>query len=339
VVKPDVRMWWKAVTVIPRLQDEEWRLLDPVARWLISVRFAAIILTLISVAVAGILSFRVTDMNWGTWFLLLFALVFAHASNNLLNDLIDYEKGIDRDNYYRAQYGPQPLARGFLTRRAMILFTGINLLAAVAAGIGLIEVRGGLTLILMLLGIFFLGFYTYPLKYLALGELSVLIVWGPLMIGGGFYVLTGIWSWQIVLAGLPFALGATLVIFGKHIDKVEMDRERRVHTLPVVIGERAARIAAVVMVGIQYGLVVWLVVEGFFTPVVLVALIALPTFFRTMLPMFSRPKPTERPEDYPTDAWPLWFVGSAFVYTRRFGLFYIAGLIIDTILRRTILNS
>lgn len=338
-MKLDVRMWWKAATVIPRLEADEWKRLDFVAKWLVSTRFAAVVLTLISASVAGILAFRVTNINVGIWFLLIFALVFAHASNNLINDIVDYLKGVDRGNYYRAQYGPQPLEHGFMSLRGMIVYAGVNLLIAILAGVGLIEYRGGLTALLMILGLIFLGFYTYPFKYYGLGELSVIIVWGPLMIGGGYYVLTGTWDWLIVFASLPFAISATLVIFGKHIDKVTMDREKGVHTLPVIIGERAARKSAIALVVIQYAVVVWLVAIGFFSPLVLIVLISLPLFFRTMLPMFSRPKPAERPADYPSDAWPLWFVGSAFVYTRRFGLLYISGLILDTVLRRIILQS
>jgi 1,4-dihydroxy-2-naphthoate octaprenyltransferase len=43
---------------------------------------------------------------------------------------------------------------------------------------------------------FFVLFYTWPLKYIGLGEIAVLIVWGPLMIGGGYFV------WSAVLTGL-----------------------------------------------------------------------------------------------------------------------------------------
>lgn len=46
-----------------------------------------------------------------------------------------------------------------------------------------------------------------------------------------------------------------------------------------------------------------------------------------------------RPTDFPAAAWPLWFVGSTFVFTRRFGLLHIGGLIMDTAFRRTILQT
>ncbi len=102
---------------------------------------------------------------------------------------------------------------------------------ALGAGAALVYMRGGLSLLLLGLGVFFVLFYTYPLKYIALGEISVLVVWGPLMIGGGYYVITGGWDWNVVIASLPYALGVTGVIFGKHIDKFEMDKAKRIHTL------------------------------------------------------------------------------------------------------------
>jgi 1,4-dihydroxy-2-naphthoate octaprenyltransferase len=72
----------------------------------------------------------------------------------------------------------------------------------------LIYLRGGLTLILLGMGAFFVLFYTFPLKYIALGEIAVLVVWGPLMVGGGYYEITGIWDWNVVIASLPYACRA-----------------------------------------------------------------------------------------------------------------------------------
>ncbi len=39
---------------------------------------------------------------------------------------------------------------------------------------------------------------------------------------------------------------------------------------------------------------------------------------------FSEPKPDEPPENYP--AWPLWFVGMAFIHNRRYGILFVLGL-------------
>jgi 1,4-dihydroxy-2-naphthoate octaprenyltransferase len=74
-------------------------------------------------------------------------------------------------------------------------------LIALLPGLYLLWINNWDPMILMLIamGAFFVLFYTWPLKYLALGEVAVLLVWGPLMIGGGYYVLAHEWDWNVVV--------------------------------------------------------------------------------------------------------------------------------------------
>ncbi|HEX9028082.1 MAG TPA: prenyltransferase, partial [Anaerolineales bacterium] len=195
-------MWAKALQIIPRINKDEWDRLDIVSKWLISTRAAVLIMTFLSGAIAGILAIRAGSFNFWYWVLLEIGLVMSHATNNLFNDYTDYSRGVDQDNYYRAQYGPQPLVHGLLSKRQVLVYAGVSGLIALAAGLVLVAARGWLALALLLAGAFFVLFYTFPLKYIALGELSVLIVWGPLMIGGGYYVITGAWDWNVIIASL-----------------------------------------------------------------------------------------------------------------------------------------
>src|SRR5512135_3478377 len=273
-------MWKKALTVIPNVTKEEWDKLDLVSRWLISTRAAVLLMTFLSAVLAGLLAWHDGyKINIFAWFILALGLVLAHASNNIFNDFTDYSRGVDKDNYYRTMYGPQPVADGLMTRRQHLTFFAITAFLALLCGMYLILTRGNdLTIwILLGLGAFFVLFYTWPLKYIAMGELAVLLVWGPLMIGGGYYVITGAWSWTVVLASLPYALGVTGVIFGKHIDKYEMDKERGIHTLPVVIGERPARYTLEVMLILQYLLTLGMVIAGYYSLVMAAVVLAIPT--------------------------------------------------------------
>jgi 1,4-dihydroxy-2-naphthoate octaprenyltransferase len=324
----NVTMWRKALQVIPRISIDEWNQLDVISKWLISTRAAVLIMTFISASIAGILAIHDGSFNFGRWLLLTVGLIVAHATNNLLNDYTDYKRGVDQDNYYRAQYGPQCLVHGLMTTRELLTYAAVSGAIALAAGLALILLQGGLTWILLALGMFFVLFYTWPLKYIGLGEIAVLIVWGPLMIGGGYYVITGNWEWNVILASLPYALGVTGVIFGKHIDKFEMDKERGIHTLPVIIGEKLSRHIALGMIFLQYILVVYLVLIGFFTPLMLIVFFSIPVL-QQIIPMFREPKPAEKPTDYP-DVWPNYFVAGAFVHNRRFGLLFLLGLVLDT---------
>ena len=324
-------MWLKALRVIPRIDKDEWNELDIISKWLISTRAAVLIMTFLSAALAGIFAARVGQFDFGLWLLITLGLILSHATNNLLNDYTDFVKGVDQDNYYRAEYGPQPLVHGLLTKRQLLTYAAVTGALAAACGVALITLTDWNTAILMGLGIFFVLFYTWPLKYIALGEIAVLIVWGPLMIGGGYYVMSGNWDWNVVLGSLPYALGVTGVIFGKHIDKFDVDKAKRIHTLPVVIGEKAARYILIGMLVLQYLLTIYLVLTGFFTPVMLIIAVAIPTFLQIM-PTFRSPKPDEKPEDYP-DVWPNYFVAMAFVHNRKFGVWFMLGLIVDTVIK------
>jgi 1,4-dihydroxy-2-naphthoate octaprenyltransferase len=326
-------MWQKALTVIPRLEKPEWDGLDVVAKWLISTRAAVLIITVIPCVIAGLLAIRVGRFDPLLWLLVTVGLVMAHATNNLLNDLIDYRMGVDKNNYFRTQYGVQPIESGLMSMRQNLLYAAVTGLAALACGAYLVYVRGGPTIWLLSLGAFLVLFYTWPLKYIGLGEIAVLVVWGPLMIAGGYFVITGEWDWRVVVASLPYGLGATSVIFGKHIDKYEFDKVKHIRTLPVLLGESVSRYTVIAMMLAQYLFVAYLVITGYFSAALLLVLLAAGALVRA-LRVYSRPRPAARPQNYPAASWPLWFVAFSFVHNRVFGLWFLAGLGADVILHR-----
>jgi 1,4-dihydroxy-2-naphthoate octaprenyltransferase len=325
-------MWLKALQVIPRLSKDEWNKLDLVARWLVATRAAVLIMTFISATIPALLALRDGQFNAGRYVLLALGLIFAHATNNLLNDYTDFKRGVDKDNYFRTQYGPQPLESGLMTERELLTYAAITGMIAVAAGLPLVIYGGVTALLLMAAGVVFVLFYTWPLKYIGLGELAVILIWGPLMVGGGYFVITGHWDWNVALASLPYALGPTTVIFGKHIDKLAQDQAKGIHTLPVLLGEKTSRAVVMGMIALQYILVIVLILSGYFSPLMLAVLIGLknvPAVYK----MLRQPRPTERPADYPADAWPLWFSAAAFLQNRLYGLMFLAGLVLSLFIK------
>jgi len=329
----NIAMWGKAVSVIPRVSKDEWQRLDVIAKWLIATRFAVAIMTFISASISGLLAYRDGAFNGMLWAMVTTGLLFAHATNNLVNDMTDHAKGVDKDNYFRAQYGPQPLEHGLMTKAEVLRYTFVTGAIALAAGVYLVIVRGEATLTLFALGIFFVLFYTWPLKYIGMGEVAVIIVWGPLMVGGGYYVITGNISTNVLLASLPFAVAATTVLFGKHTDKLEADEAKGIKTMPVLLGERNSRITTIMMFAAQYALVGYLIAVGYFSPLLALVLIAAPTCIAACK-VFAKPRPSERPDKFPKRIWPLWFSAYAFNHTRRFGMLYVLGLVLDVAARK-----
>jgi 1,4-dihydroxy-2-naphthoate octaprenyltransferase len=329
----NVSMWAKAVNVIPRVSKEEWNGLDVISRWLIATRSAVLVMTLISAAIAGLLAARDGRFDLLLWLLVTFGLLFAHATNNLVNDITDHLKGVDKDNYFRAQYGPQPLEHGLMTRGQALAYAAVTGLIALGAGAVLVAMRGEATLTLLAIGVFFVLFYTWPLKYIGMGEVAVILVWGPLMVGGGYYVITGSISTPVVLASLPVALAATTVLFGKHIDKLDADAAKHIRTMPVLLGERRARLATIGMLTLEYLLVGAIILSGYLSWLLLAVLFALPWYSRA-LRVYRHPRPSGPPPEYPPNIWPLWYSAFAFQHTRRFGGLFLLGLAADVAARR-----
>ena len=61
----------------------------------------------------------------------------------------------------------------------------------------------------------------------------------------GYYTITNQCDWGVFITSWIYGLGATLVIFGEHIDKLYEDEKKRVHTLPVILGDPISRVATV----------------------------------------------------------------------------------------------
>lgn len=328
----NMAMWVRAVRVIPRITRQEWDELDVISRWLIASRSAVLVMTLVSASIAGLLALRDGVFHFGGWLVLTFGLLFAHATNNLVNDLTDYWQGVDKDNYFRAQYGPQPLEHGLLSPRQMLVYIGVTGTLALVAGLTLFFWRGEVVLWLLGVGAFFVLFYTWPLKYIGLGEVAVLLVWGPLMVGGGYYVIAGTVHPGVLWASVPVALTATSVLFAKHIDKLGADQEKGIRTLPVLLGEENARFVVLGLCTATYVVTAALVLTGELGwPLVVVG--GALGWYRLVFHVFRQPRPAVPPPEYPPNVWPLWYSAFAFQHTRRFGALYVAALVGDVLLK------
>ena len=323
----NTRKGLEALATVPTISAEKWQQTTAPVRWLIATRASVLIMTLMSAALGGLLALRDGGGDALLWALCVLGLALAHATNNLLNDYTDSRRGVDRGNYYRNQYGVHVLEDGLLSLRQFYIYLGVTGGAALAVGAALIALRGGLTLPLMAAGAFFVLFYTWPLKYIGLGEPAVLLVWGPLMVGGAYYVTTGHWSAEAAWLGTLYGLGPTAVLFGKHIDKIDLDREKRVRTLPVLIGETSARQLGKLLLIAQYAGCLALVLTNREHWLLLAVLVTAPALYKC-LRVFSSPKPDAKPERFPPNLWPLWFAPHAFAHTRRFTPVFLAALLI-----------
>jgi 1,4-dihydroxy-2-naphthoate octaprenyltransferase len=248
------------------------------------------------------------------------------VANNVMNDLFDTEVGQDTLTYPRAQYAPHPILSGLTTRRQLAALALAVNVADLAIMLVLVAVRGPWVLAFGLGGFLLSAAYTAPplrLKKRGLGELDVLVTWGPLMVGGTYFSASGHLPWQVWVASVPYALLCTAVLMGKHTDKIPFDAPLGIRTVPVLLGrERALPATRALIVG-YYVLLAGVVAAQCLPWPALLGLASLPTA-RTVWRPLSQPPPPQRPRGFPV--WPLWYAAWAFVHTRRAGTFLVLGV-------------
>jgi len=335
-MKINFTMWKTALwTLVKMEKKEEWDQLDFISKWLIATRSGVTVVTIFSCIIAGLLAWRDNYFSFIPWLVVTLGLFIAHGTNNLLNDYTDFSRGVDYDNYFRTQYGVHPLVQGFWTKRQQLVWFAVSGFIAFLSGIFALIYTGFSPVVIALFafGAFALLLYTWPLKYFALGELFIFLIWGPIMITGVYVVLANGWSpnaWNVALAGVPFGLSVASINIGKHIDKLNEDRKKGVGTLPVRLGERYSRYTNIAVLVLIYLVILYLIFfPHYFTPIMLIAFLALKRLI-TAISVLSKPRPETPPEGFPY--WPTWFSAFNFNHNRLFGGLFILGLLIDTLI-------
>ncbi len=306
----------------------EQGVVDGITRWLVVTRAGVLPMTLTSGLIAVLLA-AIGDaaVDWVSVVLAVVGIVIAHLANNLMNDLADTEVGSDTADYPRALYAPHPILSGLVTKRQLLAGIAICQVLDLAIMVTLIVRQDWWIAAFALGGLFLSWAYTAPplrLKKRGLGELDVLLTWGPLMVGGVYYAGTGTVTWQVLVAAFVYALLPVTVLMGKHIDKLPYDAPAGTRTLPVILGEgRSKALTQAMAVAFYVGIVALVIARALPWPALL-ALGAVPRLI-WLIRQFAVPKPTDAPPDNPV--WPLWWAPIAFVHTRRAGGLLILGLL------------
>ncbi|MCB9640824.1 MAG: 1,4-dihydroxy-2-naphthoate polyprenyltransferase [Myxococcales bacterium] len=174
-------------------------------------------------------------------FCLLGALLIQ-IGTNFANDYYDYKKGADTEE----RLGPVRVTQaGFVKPETMKRAYIAVFAAAILAGVPLI-MRGGWPI--LVLGLVSVGagvLYTYgpfALAYTGLGDIFVVIFFGPVAVGGTYYLQTLHLSKLPLLAGLGPGLIATGLLAVNNLRDIDGDSKVNKRTLAVRFGVTFARI-------------------------------------------------------------------------------------------------
>jgi 1,4-dihydroxy-2-naphthoate octaprenyltransferase len=247
--------------------------------WIQEIRAPFLILTPISVFVgAAVAAYEGWAINAGYLAIAMVGAVLAHIAVNVINEYYDYQSGVDFKTV-RTPFsgGSGILVQGLVSPRAAFML-GIACIAAIL-GIGwyFFTVHGAGIIPLGILGVIVLYFYTTHItKSPLLCAIAPGLGFGPLMVMGTYFSLTGTYSLAAGLASLvPAFLVSNLLLLNQFPD-VEADKLVNRRHLPIVIGRKNSSLVYAALLGAAYVALVASVAAGVLPPLALLGLITLP---------------------------------------------------------------
>ncbi len=199
----------------------------------------------------------------------LFSAIFIQIGTNLINDAIDFKKGADDEK----RIGPVRVTQsGLLTHRA-VMTGGLGCFAVAALlGIPLVLACGWPIVIIGVLSLLCGYIYTggpFPLAYVGLGDLFVILFFGIIAVGGTFYLHAQTLNYGALVAGLQIGMLSTVLIAVNNLRDSPLDKLVGKKTLAVRFGIRFARFEISFLAFAPFVLGLYWVFEGHFLAAVL----------------------------------------------------------------------
>jgi len=201
--------------------------------------FSASVVPVLVGAVFALVNYEV--VLWELLPVILIASVLLHAGTNFVSEYYDLKNGIDREDTFGSskvlvdkllkpkevlKYGYISFFLGFILGMILVYYHGLPILA-----LGLLGIAGGV-------------FYTgKPIgyKYLALGDVLVFLLMGPLMVIGTYFSLTGHFEWSVALLSLPIGFLVTAILNANNIRDIMHDGEAQIKTIATLIGIESSK--------------------------------------------------------------------------------------------------
>ena len=200
----------------------------------------------------------------------------VQVATNLFNDYFDHVQGLDAQ---RATRGNMTIQTGALSQRAILAGAVGALLLGAGCGLTLARLAGPLVVWLALASAAAAVFYTarpLTLGYRRLGEATVLIFMGPVIVGGAAYAQQSVWDWRAAWGALPVALLTTAILHANNMRDADDDRRSGKRTLANSFGPRFALFELDALVIGAFAALPALCLVGVYGWTALLALAALP---------------------------------------------------------------
>ena len=204
--------------------------------------------------------------SWSVAILCALFACFMQVSANLINDVVDFQRGLDKSDPDRID---RIYANGLLTKKAMKTGTAVCLTIGCLIGLAILYLVhdhlkwGGWEIVLTGIVVVACTFlYSTTFAYHGMGDLAVLLCFGIIPVCGTFYVQTYTLTWDALWASIIAGCSIdTLLLLNNYRDREE-DPAAGKHTSVAILGEAFGRYLYLLAGLICVGMLVLLYVNG-----------------------------------------------------------------------------
>jgi 1,4-dihydroxy-2-naphthoate octaprenyltransferase len=232
---------------------------SPAKVWLSAFRLRTLPLSLSSILIGGSLAIQQAAFNPLVFGLSVLTTLFLQILSNLANDYGDSIHGADGDH----RKGPKRAVQsGAITKQQMFKAIVIFALLAFISGIGLLMValenRAYLWPYFLGAGVLAIAaaiFYTNgkrPYGYMGLGDISVLLFFGPVGVLGTWFLQSDVWNPWFLMPAFGIGFLAIGVLNVNNVRDIESDTLAGKKSIPVVIGRKAALLYHSILLALGY---------------------------------------------------------------------------------------
>lgn len=242
--------------------------------WVVATRYWSFPVSAMPViaTTAYLFSTGMLPMKWHSLIVFLLALVgvvILHAAGNLLSDWADFRSGVDNEQAYAV---PNLVFGHFQPKEYLRMSIALFVLGCLC-GIGIVLLSGPSVLIIGIVGVLLTLLYSF-LKYHALGDLDIFLIFGVLTVLGTSAAVCGHVVWPALVLSVPLGIITVSVLHANNTVDIETDNQAGIRTFAMLLGGKASSILYQIYMVLPFACVLLSVLFGWLHPLSLLCLLA-----------------------------------------------------------------
>ena len=201
--------------------------------------------------------------------LALLGVVILHSAGNVMSDYFDYKTGVDNPEAFAVPN----LVFGKFQPREYLIFSIILFVVGCGIGLVLTLLTGWKLLVIGGVGVALTAGYSF-LKYNALGDLDIFIIFSVLIMLGTGFVVTGTVLPQVLVLALPVGIITVSVLHANNTVDIVTDGKAGMKSFAMLLGGKVSSKLYMAYMCVPFVSVVVAVAAGWLTPFALVSLLA-----------------------------------------------------------------